>query len=222
MTDIRKQITEQIVAAIEAGTPPWRKGWTTTGGLHFNAATQKPYRGLNQILLGMAACQLPEATGTVDPRWMTLKQANTLNLKIRKGAKAAKIIRMVEVPADTKTAEGDEVLAEEKGTRLVLKLFHVFNGSQIEGLAPLPRRENKVTPIEAVDAIAAGMQADGIKLLHGGNTASYFEKLDTVRLPEQSAFRSTEWLMLSRASIVAWFNLSHRSDPHFPERSQLT
>ena len=197
MADIRKKITEQIVAALEAGTPPWRKGWTTTGGLHFNGATQKPYRGLNQILLGMAACQLPEMidgkpTDTADPRWMTMKQANALNLKIRKGSHAAKIIRMVEVPANAKTADGDEVLAEDKGTRLVLKQFHVFNGSQIEKLAPLPPRENKVTPIEAADAIAAGMRADGITILHGGNSASYFEKLDTVRMPEQSAFRSTE------------------------------
>lgn len=197
MADIRKQITEQIVAALEAGTPPWRKGWTTTGGLHFNGATQKPYRGLNQILLGMAVCQLPEMidgkpTDTTDPRWMTMKQANALNLKIRKGSHAAKIIRMVEVPAATQTEAGDEVLAEDKGTRLVLKQFHVFNGSQIEGLAPLPPRENKVTPIEAADAIAAGMKADGITILHGGNAASYFEKLDTVRIPEQSAFKSTE------------------------------
>lgn len=197
MADIRKEITQQIVAALEAGTPPWRKGWTTTGGLHFNGATQKPYRGLNQLLLGMAACQLQEMidgkpTNTADPRWMTMKQANALNLKIRKGSHAAKIIRMVEVAAGTKTADGEEELAEDKGTRLVLKLFHVFNGSQIEGLAPLPARENRVTPIEAADAIAAGMKADGITILHGGNAASYFEKLDTVRMPEQSAFRSTE------------------------------
>ncbi len=191
MHDIRRQITEQIVAAIEKGVPPWRKGWTTTGGLHYNDHSGKPYRGINQILLAIATADATVAPQS-DARWLTLKQANARGLKVRKGAKAAQIVRMVEVEKSAPTKDGDDVLAEDKEKRLVMKLFHVFNGSQIEGLEPLPPKENKVRPVEAADAIVAGMKATGLTILHGGNTASYFEKLDTVRVPEQSAFKSTE------------------------------
>jgi antirestriction protein ArdC len=195
--DIRAQITQRIIDAIEqGGLPPWRKGWVTGGGLHLNGATSRPYRGLNQILLALSANELPPARDgqpdLSDPRWMTLKQANALNLKISKGAKAAQIVRMVEVERAAPTRDSDEVLAEDKQTKLVLKLFHVFHASQIEGLAPLPARDSKVTPIAAAEAMVAGMKADGVTVLHGGSTASYIERLDTVRLPERAAFHSTE------------------------------
>jgi hypothetical protein len=39
MNDIRRQVTERIIEAIEKGVPPWRKGWTTTGGLGWAAVT---------------------------------------------------------------------------------------------------------------------------------------------------------------------------------------
>ncbi|MEI7956549.1 MAG: zincin-like metallopeptidase domain-containing protein [Verrucomicrobiota bacterium] len=191
MNDIRRQITERIIEAIEKGVPPWRKGWTTTGGLHYNESSGKPYRGINQILLSIAAAEATVAPQS-DARWLTLKQANAKGLKVRKGAKAAQIVRMVEVEKSAPTKDGDDVLAEDKEKRLVMKLFHVFNGSQIEGLEPLPPRESKVRPVEAADAIVEGMKATGLTILHGGNTASYFEKLDTVRVPERAAFKSTE------------------------------
>ena len=78
--DIRQQITDDIIKAMEVGTPPWRKGWTS-GCLHFNASTGKPYAGINQLILGMQA--------HADPRWLTYKQAETMGVHGRKGAPAA-------------------------------------------------------------------------------------------------------------------------------------
>ena len=195
MADIRAQVTQRIVEALEAGVPPWRKGWTATGGLHYSESSGKPYRGINQILLSIGsanAMAIDGSQGTSDPRWMTLKQANAKGLKIMKGAKATQIVRMVEVEKSTPTPEGDEVLAEDKEKRLVMKTFHVFNGSQVEGLAPLAPKECKVRPVEAADAIVAGMQATGLTVLHGGNAAAYFEKTDSVRIPVREDFNSTE------------------------------
>ncbi len=50
--DPEREITEKIMAAIEAGTPPWRKPWTGQGGgapfpLRFNG---ERYRGINAAL----------------------------------------------------------------------------------------------------------------------------------------------------------------------------
>ena len=51
--NVREEITNRIITALEAGTPPWRQGWVSMAA-HFNASTKKPYQGINQILLGMS------------------------------------------------------------------------------------------------------------------------------------------------------------------------
>ena len=103
MLNVRDQVTQRIIEALEAGTPPWRKGWDAMES-HFNASTDKQYQGINQLLLGMS--------GFSDPRWLTLKQANAMKsdehpdgLRVKKGEKATMIVRMVEVARGSKEAE---------------------------------------------------------------------------------------------------------------------
>ena len=191
MFNVREQITQRIIAAIEYGTPPWRQGWDSMES-HFNLASGKPYQGINQILLGMA--------GFSDPRWMTLKQANATKtdehpegLRIKKGEKGTMIVRMVEVAKGSRddTADAD-VVAEDAKTRLVMKSFTVFNASQIEGVPPMPRRAREIPPMEAVERVIQGLKADGVSLLHGGDRACYVPKLDTIKMPDKGAFHSPE------------------------------
>ena len=37
--DLREQITERIVASLESGVMPWRKGWTNEGGVASSASS---------------------------------------------------------------------------------------------------------------------------------------------------------------------------------------
>jgi hypothetical protein len=60
-------VTEKIITSLEQGTPPWRKPWQA--GIAPNAVTNRPYSGINALLLSMAPYS--------DPRWLTMKQANT-------------------------------------------------------------------------------------------------------------------------------------------------
>jgi antirestriction protein ArdC len=195
MADIRTQITERIIESIEAGVPAWRKGWTTAGEMHRNENSGKAYRGINQILLALAVQNLPptddgKPADQGDPRWLTLKQANAKGLRVKKGAKAAQIVRMVEVENTRATSSADEVVAEDKKSKLVMKLFHVFNGSQIEGLKPHERQAKPIKADAAAEALIEGMKADGVTLLHGGASACYIERLDTVKLPMREDFHS--------------------------------
>jgi antirestriction protein ArdC len=191
MLNVRDQVTQRIIEALEAGTPPWRKGWDAMEA-HFNASTGKPYQGINQILLGMS--------GFSDPRWLTMKQANAMKsdehpdgLRVKKGEKATMIVRMVEVARGSKDDAADvDVVAEDQKTRLVMKAFWAFNGSQIEGMQPLPSRQREMPPIEAVEQVIDGLKADGLSVLHGGDRASYVPKLDTIKMPEKGAFHSPE------------------------------
>jgi antirestriction protein ArdC len=54
--DIYQEITDRIVTALEAGTVPWLRPWkdgTAGSALEpFNAATGRPYNGINLLVLG--------------------------------------------------------------------------------------------------------------------------------------------------------------------------
>lgn len=179
--NIRDEITARIIAELEKGAPPWRRGWSA-GGLNRNAGTDRPYHGINQLLLGMS--------GFADDRWLTLRQANAAGLRVRKGEKGTRIVKMVEVsPAESKAE--DDVVAEDSRRRLVMRSYTVFNASQIDGMPPAAPKSNAVEPVAAAQAILDGLKADGLTLLTGGDKAFYSPRLDVIRLPEARAFDST-------------------------------
>src|SRR3954447_8274644 len=80
-TDTRKSITEQIVAALESGdTPPWRRPWKVgpNAGSPANVVSRKAYRGINPILLDMAAAR----HGLTSRWWATFAQWKQLGGKV--------------------------------------------------------------------------------------------------------------------------------------------
>ena len=83
--DHYQEVTDRIIAALEAGTPPWRRPWDPdkAGGpaMPRNAATGRRYRGINVLTLGMSVL----AFSSGDPRWATYKQAEDRGWQVRKG-----------------------------------------------------------------------------------------------------------------------------------------
>lgn len=184
--DIRQQITDDIIKAMEAGVPPWRQGWSS-GLLAFNASSGQTYKGINQLILGMQS--------HADPRWLTYKQAEHMGLQVRRGEHGARVVKLVEVERKrAKQAAGSEgeVLSEENGKALVLKAYTVFNAAQIEGMAPMPQRECDVQPAEAVEAIVWGLQDTGLKLNFGHYQPAYDMKRDEIRIPVAKDFHSLD------------------------------
>jgi antirestriction protein ArdC len=56
--DVYRQVTAQIVTAIEQGVRNWRMPWHTSGKFAFspiNVTSKKPYRGINTLCLWAAA-----------------------------------------------------------------------------------------------------------------------------------------------------------------------
>lgn len=203
MDDIRQQITDhviaQIIEAMDGGTLPWRKGWTS-GCLHFNCATGRPYQGINQYILSMSSSST--AGGNIaaggqpfaDARWLTFKQAEAMGVHVRKGEYGTRIIKMVEVDRRKAVAvgEGQETISEEGGKALVMKAYTVFNASQIDGMAPMPEREPGVEPAEAVEAVVWGLQDTGMKLNFGAGQPAYYPRTDEIRMPQARDFHSQD------------------------------
>src|SRR4030095_2176553 len=80
--DLRQEITDQIIRALEQGTAPWQKPWQSgTLELPFNPATGKTYRGGNVIQL------MIQGSTQDDPRWLTYRQAHENGWQVRRGEK---------------------------------------------------------------------------------------------------------------------------------------
>ena len=192
--DLRQDITSRILAYIESGTVPWRKAWTSTSGRPINAKSQKPYGGINSLILGMAMFE--NADYASDNRFITGAQASLMKLRIRKGERAAaRIIRMVEVnrrQADEET--GGEVVAEEDDKILVMKTYAVFHASQLQppGLPPPVKATTNVAPVAAVEAIVNAMKATGLKIAEGPFEPVYMPKLDVIRIPPMASFHGVD------------------------------
>ena len=51
MNDLYLQVTSRIVEALERGTAPWVRPWSVVDAQPMNAASRRPYRGINVVLL---------------------------------------------------------------------------------------------------------------------------------------------------------------------------
>ena len=87
--NVYEEITQRIIDALEAGVIPWSRPWEMARyGVHRNAVTGRPYRGLNVVLLNLVASM----RGFVDPRWLTYKNAEMLGGHVKKGEKGVGIV----------------------------------------------------------------------------------------------------------------------------------
>ena len=139
--DVYQEITDQMIAMIEAGTRPWSKSWNGSSAPSIPLrSTGVPYRGINVLTLWVAAM----AKGYSSPHWLTFKQAIALGGGVRKGEKGSTVVYANKIVVDD--AKGDQAGERgEDGKREVafLRRYTVFNAEQIDGIeakypAPTP------------------------------------------------------------------------------------
>src|SRR5208282_716057 len=119
--DIHQQITNQIVAAIEAGAGEFRLPWHRSAGNIMraaNIASKRFYRGVNVLALWAAA----DAKGYESGTWGTYKQWGDAGAHVRKGEKAAYVVFYKQITVATGEGDGDG----ETGTRLFARATPVF------------------------------------------------------------------------------------------------
>lgn len=170
------RITERIVALMEQGTVPWHKPWQIQTGMPRNLVTQKPYRGINTFLL--------MSMGFESPNWLTFRQAVQLGGSVKKGEKSCPVVFWK--PMEVKDEESGEM---EKIP--FLRLYHVFNVSQCEGLKNVPIADETSFAITGAAEIVAKMpQRPHIK--HGMTRAYYSPREDLVGMPEPKRFKTED------------------------------
>ena len=206
---IYQRITDQIIAAIEAGAGNWKMPWHSDGTditQPINAASGKAYRGVNVIALWATA----QASGYSGARWATYKQWQEIGAQVKKGEKSSPVVFWKIF--DKETEETDEP-GENNRQRFMARGYSVFNAAQVDGYEAPPA---VILPpsvrIKRAEDFFANL---GAKIHHGGNRA-YFQTMtdyDYIQMPPFEAFRDAVayYATLSHESIH-WTGTKNRLD----------
>jgi antirestriction protein ArdC len=155
--DHYQELTDKLVAALEAGIAPWRRPWdpNACGGstTPVNAVTGRCYRGVNLFVLGMSSLALVSN----DPRWCSYRQAAARGWQVRKGEKATPVYFYKPIEIEDKTADG----GRETRRIPILRTFSVFHASQIDGISALaPPAAAKTVP-ERIEDVSSSFGRAG-------------------------------------------------------------
>jgi antirestriction protein ArdC len=189
------EITDKIIAELEAGRVPWVQPWGTAAAkaslaMPKNASTNRQYSGVNILILWGAVIE----RGFTGQSWLTFRQALSLGGHVRKGERGTTVVyadRFVPSNEKRRAAEtGEEVQAVP-----FLKRFTVFNTDQCADLpgeiattAP-PPPPNLIEP-----TVEALIKATGITFRIGGERAFYAPAEDYVQVPPpQAYFEPINW-----------------------------
>src|SRR5580704_8409190 len=187
--DHYQEVTDRIIAAHEAGTPPWRKPWDPdkAGGpaMPRNAATGHRYRGINVLTLGMS----PLAFESGDPRWATYKQAEERGWQVRKGERGTTgfFFKRLEL------RDGEKPDDEDSVKRIpLLRAFSLFHASQIDGIPDFIPPTIEEAPWRAPEAAEIIIVNSGAVVRFGGEKAFYSPSTDHIQMPPHAAFATAE------------------------------
>ena len=178
MKDFYQEVTNKIVAAIEAGTPPWVRPWSVSDQRPKNAATGRLYRGINSLLLGLEA----QARGYASGAWLTYRQAAALNAQVRGGEHGTSVVLYKLHEVDDAKAEGEKKIVP------LLRTFTVFNIAQIDDLPETPTRPTQPAWDSHLEADLL-LSSSGADIRHGAPKAYYTTVMDRIHLPVKHAFK---------------------------------
>ena len=212
------EITNKIIAELEAGRVPWVQPWGTSAakaplGLPKNAATSRSYSGINVLILWGAVIE----HGFPGQGWLTFRQALSLGGNVRKGERGTTVVY-----ADRFTPEDEKRRAREAGEEAhaipFLKRFTVFNTAQCEGLPDDIATVVPPPPPGLIEPrVEALIKATGVDFRIGGNRAFYVPSQDYVMVPPPMAyFEPINW------HRTALHELGHASGHHSRLNRDLT
>ncbi|RZM21934.1 MAG: DUF1738 domain-containing protein [Pedobacter sp.] len=196
--DLHVQVAEGLIKALQAGTAPWQRPWSTEGllipRLPYNAISGKRYQGINVLSLLLS--------GREDPRWLTFKQAEAAGFMVKSGEKGTLIQFVKTVQRVTKRDSGGQIILDDNHkvvtedrplTKAIISNAWVFNAAQIQGLGALvslAAASKKWEPLERAEGL---IKNSGATIRHlAGDEAYYDLRTDSITIPEHSQFDAAD------------------------------
>ncbi|CCW08357.1 MULTISPECIES: ArdC-like ssDNA-binding domain-containing protein [Bacillus] len=165
-------VTNKIIEKLEQGTVPWQKPWIN-GKVAVNWKTQKPYRGINTMLLDSG-------------EYLTFKQVQEAKGKVKKGAKS-------EIVVFWKWLEKEDKVSGDVEKIPMLRYYKVFNINQCEGIESKRKEEETFEHnlIEEAENIVKGY-INSPSLSWNSGRAFYQPIMDHVNVPTMKDFTKVE------------------------------
>ena len=180
---MRSEITARIIKALKEGKRPWVRPWRDDPncGLPRNIVSKKKYRGINPLLLELAA----DFYGFKSQWWATYRQWEALGGQVKRrpkdvasGAWGTHIVywKFLEVE-DKKAKPGPGGKVKMKKIPM-MRTYTVFNLDQVEGEKldkyrprPVVNEKMKISPDFSVAQEV--VEATGAVIKYGGDSACY-------------------------------------------------
>ena len=189
-TDVYQIITDLIIEKLEQGSIPWKQPWNDYGSAQ-NYISQKPYRGINQLILNVLHAK---------PFYLTFKQAHSLGGRIKKGAKSIPVTYWNFTFRDKES--GRKLTAEEAKNRpskqiaksAYLKYYRILNIEDVLNVDfDLPETivGKDDYSIACCDALLFEMK-DRPDIRHEHNDAFYNPIQDYINMPPIEHFHTAE------------------------------
>lgn len=182
-TDVHQTITDNIIAAIEAGQTTTGMPWVSAGGLPMKLSDGTPYQGVNVLHLWAVA----SLRGYRSAQWGGFATWRQKGGCVRRGEKGTAVVYAGRM-------EREDPATGETALRSFAKSFTVFNRDQIDGLdeleaEPAPAAAGRDWPAaDRVDELARRLS---VRVFRGGRQAFYRPSTDEITVPEYTDFRGT-------------------------------
>lgn len=201
-----QEITDKIIAELEAGRVPWVQPWRTAAAnaplaMPKNASTERRYSGINVLILWGAVIE----RGFSGQRWLTFRQALSLGGNVRKGERGTTVVYADRfVPNDEKKRAVET--GEDAQAIPFLKRFTVFNADQCDGLPEEVAKAGPPPPPGTVEPEAERLiAATGADFRIGGARAFYSLSRDFVQVPPpQAYFEPINWHRTAFHELGHW------------------
>ena len=186
--NLYQQITDRIIADLEAGRVPWVQPWGTANagiGMPHNAVSSRRYSGINVLTLWHAVV----SRGFSNHAFLTFRQAAALGGSVRRGERGVGIIYTRRFVPSSEGRRADTEGTATSGGIPFLKHFTVFSVDQCDDLPehiclpPPPIPAGLILP-HAEELITA----TGADFRIGGPSAYYSPAHDYVTVPRPDDF----------------------------------
>lgn len=215
--NLYQDVTDRILAELQAGAAPWVKPWSATAGKNMpgNAVTGRAYSGCNVVLLWMASA----GAGWATPRFLTFKQALEAGGNVRKGEKGTKVYFVKQIAVRD---EGEADADAPSRAVTMLREYTVFNVAQCEKLPEklTTRGEAKPRNRDERDAtIDEFLGLTGADIREGAGEAYFAPGRDIISLPAFAAFKGAgHFYATAFHELAHWTGHKARLDRDFSGR----
>ena len=181
--NIKDKVTQHVIDGLEKGEAPWIRGWSDDGTKSTlclaprNGYSQRPYSGVNWLILGMF-------NKYTSNEWFTARNAikmtgNPKPIPYDEFKDSTKIVWYDRKPCG-KDKDGEERFKHYQ------KFYSVWNRDQIPDL-PKTEVTSKFKPKSTIDEMLVNLKLKG-GVHVGGDRACYVPSEDAVCIPNDDAF----------------------------------